>query len=188
MTSEDGRTEDPDLSILVAEDQPAEPLTWLLGAALPVKNRHMLAPADDAKHVDFFGQIPRQLAVRELVAGDHLIHGERHGAGEVAREFPVLAFVGRFDEVAPQRLGHGQDLVVGFLSDVHRREQFYLGYATPRPGPGDSRAPSPWCIRRSSDRGAKPSARASSRRPPSWRHPGSSNPASGSPCGTACAA
>ena len=38
------------------------------------------------------------------------------------------------------------------------------------------------------DRGVKRSARASLRRPPSWRRPGSSNPASASPCGTACAA
>src|SRR4051812_31198944 len=110
MTSEYGRTENPDLSILVAEDQPAEPLAWLLGAALPVQNRHVLAPADDAERIDFFRQIARQLAVRELVACNDLIHGQRHGAGKVPREFSVLALVRRLDQVAPQRLGHGQDL------------------------------------------------------------------------------
>src|SRR5687767_9787022 len=188
MASEDGRTENPDLSILIAEDKPAEPLALLLGAPLPVQNRHVPAPADDAKRVELLGQISCQLAVRELVACNDLIHGKRHGAGEVPREFSVLAFVRGLDQVAPQRPGHSQDLFVGFLGDVHRREQFYLGHATSRPPPGDSTAPSPWCIRRSSDRGVKPSARASSRRPPSWRRPGSSNPASGSPCGTACAA
>jgi hypothetical protein len=104
MTSEDGGTEDPDLSILVAEDQPAEPLARLLGAALAVKHGHMLAPADDAERVDFFGQIPRQLAIRELVAGNNLIDGQRKGTGKVPGEISVLAFVRRFDEVAPQRL------------------------------------------------------------------------------------
>mgnify|MGYP006140829575 CR=1 FL=1 len=32
----------------------------------------MLAPADDAQRVDFLGQTSRQLAIRELVARDHL--------------------------------------------------------------------------------------------------------------------
>src|SRR6185436_14807216 len=151
--SEDGRTEDPDFSILVAEDEPAEPLTWFLRAPLPVNHRHMLAPADDSERLEFLGQIPRQLAIRELVAGDHLVHGKRHGTGKVPGEFSVLAFVRRFDQVAPQRPGDGENLLVGFLRDVQAR---YGKHAISRPRPGDSKAPSPWCIRRSSDRDAKP--------------------------------
>ena len=65
---EDGRTENPDLSIFVAEDEPAEPFARLLGAALAVENRHMLAPADNAEIVEVFGQVPGQFAVGELVA------------------------------------------------------------------------------------------------------------------------
>ena len=109
------------LSILIAEDQPAKPFARLLGAALPVKNRHMLAPADDAEGVDVLGQASRQLAVGELVAGHHLIHGKRQGTGEVPREFPVLAFVRILDEVAPQGIGDGENLLVGLFDDVHAR-------------------------------------------------------------------
>ena len=61
----------------------------------------MLAPADDAERVDFLGQVPGQLAVRELVARNDLVDGKRQGTGEVPGEFPVLAFVLVLDQVAP---------------------------------------------------------------------------------------
>src|SRR5687768_10408882 len=111
MVSEDGCTEDPDLSILIAEDQPAKPFALFLGASLPVKNRHMLAPADDAERVDFLRQTSRELAIRELVARNNLIHGKRQGTGEVLREVAVIAFVRILDEIAPQGIGHGPDLL-----------------------------------------------------------------------------
>src|SRR5690348_12814393 len=120
MISEDGRTENPDLSLLVAEDEPAEPLARLLGALLAVENRHVLAPADDAERIDFLGQVPRQLAVRELVARGDLVHGQRERAGKIPDELAVLALVRGFYEVAPQRLGHGEDLFIGLVRDVHR--------------------------------------------------------------------
>src|SRR5271154_5214704 len=103
--SEDGRTENPDFSILIAEDKPAKPFTVLFGAALPVENRHMLASADDTEKVHVFRQISGKLAVGELVSDRDLIHGKRHGTGETLDELPVLAFVRIRDEVAPQRVG-----------------------------------------------------------------------------------
>ena len=66
--SEDGRAENPDLSILVAEDKPGRAIRRPFDAALPVENRHMLAPANDAEIFEFFGQISGKLAVGELVA------------------------------------------------------------------------------------------------------------------------
>jgi hypothetical protein len=121
LASENGRTENPDLSILVAEDEPADPLAWLLGAPLPVKNGYMLAPADDAERIDFLGQIPRQLAIRELVARNDLVHRERQRTGKVAGEFSILAFVRRLDEVAPQGPRDGEDLFIGLLGDGRDR-------------------------------------------------------------------
>src|SRR3954469_10632970 len=90
---ENRSAKNPDLPIFIAEDQSAQPFAGLFPAPLPVKNRHMLAPADDAERVDLVRQIPRQLTVCELVAGDHLIHGARHGIGKVSDEFSVLAVV-----------------------------------------------------------------------------------------------
>src|ERR1700735_2630116 len=111
--SEDGRTENPDFSILIAEDKPAKPFTVLFGAALPVENRHMLASANNAEIVDVFRQISGKLTVGELVANRNLIHGKRHGTGEILDELSVLAFIRILDEVAPQRLGYGLYLFVG---------------------------------------------------------------------------
>src|SRR6516164_6092413 len=68
--SEDGRRENPDLAVFVAKDQPADPFALLLGTTLPVKDRHMLAPANDAEIVGIFGQVSGELAVRELVVDD----------------------------------------------------------------------------------------------------------------------
>ena len=70
--------EDPDLAVLIAEDEPAKPFARLLGATLPVDDGHVLAPANDAERVDVFGEVARQLAVGELVARDDLVHGQRH--------------------------------------------------------------------------------------------------------------
>src|SRR5580704_8575502 len=91
--SEEGRAENPDFSVLVAEDKPAKPFTVLFGAALPIENRHMLAAADDAETVHVFGQISGKLAIGELVAGSDLIHCERHRTGEILDEFSVFAFI-----------------------------------------------------------------------------------------------
>src|SRR5690606_38767679 len=154
-----------------------------------------------------------ELAVRELMAHHHLVHRERQGPGEMLDELPVLAFVRMLEQIAPQWIGYGPDLLVGLVDDVHAglgvsgrhgfsgarhgRHCDFPPAATVRltdpalsrlPEPGDSTAPSPSCTRRSPDRGAKPSARASSRRPLSSHRPGSNSPASGSPCETACAA
>src|SRR5258705_12560999 len=119
--SEDGRAENPDFSILVAEDKPAEPFAGLFGAALPVENRHMLTSANDAEIFEFFGQIFGKLAVGELVADRNLIHGKRHGTGEILDELSVLAFARMLDEVAPKGLGDGPYLLVGFFNDVNVR-------------------------------------------------------------------
>src|SRR6476659_2207235 len=116
--SEDGRAENPDLSVLVAEDKPAEPFAGFFGAALPVENRHMLTSANDAEIFELFGQVSGKLAVGELVAGRNLIHGKRHGTGEVLDELSVLAFIRMLDEVAPKGLGDGPYLLVGFFNDV----------------------------------------------------------------------
>src|SRR5665213_3268229 len=120
--SEDGRTENLDFfSVLIAEDEPAEPFTVLFDAALAVENRHMLASADNAEIVDVFRQISGELAVGELVTDRNLIHGKRHGTGEILDELSVLAFIRILDEVAPQRLGYGPYLFVGFFNNVHAR-------------------------------------------------------------------
>src|ERR1700733_1160879 len=119
--SENGRTENPDFSILIAEDKPAKPFTVFFCAALPVENRHMFAPADNTEIVDVFRQISGKLAVGELVANRDLIHGERHGTGEILNELSVLAFIRIFDEIAPQRLGYAPYLFVGFFNNVHAR-------------------------------------------------------------------
>src|SRR5436190_2004253 len=96
--SENGGTEDPHLSIFVAEDEPAEPFALLFRASLPVEDAHVLAPADDAERVDFRGEASRQLAVRELVARHDLIHRKRERTGEVLRKLSVGAFVRVSDE------------------------------------------------------------------------------------------
>ena len=53
----------------------------------------MLAAADDAEIFEFIGQISGKLAVGELMADRNLIHGTRHGTGEILDELSVLAFV-----------------------------------------------------------------------------------------------
>src|SRR6185503_12886085 len=105
--SEDRRTENPDLFILIAEDKPSKPFALLFGAPLPVKNRHMFAPTDDAEIVGVLRQISGQLAVCELVASSDLIHGEREGSGKILDEFSVCPLVGILHEVAPQGIGYG---------------------------------------------------------------------------------
>src|SRR5512144_3220871 len=104
--SEEGRRKNPNLAIFVAEDEPAEPFARLLGAPLPVKNRHVFAAADDAEIVGLFGQVPGEFAVCELVIHHDLIHGERQGLGEPLDELSVLAFVGALEELAPQGIGY----------------------------------------------------------------------------------
>src|SRR6476660_9752017 len=116
--SEDGRTENFYFSILVAEDKPAKPFAGLFGAALSIENRHMLTSANDAEIFKFFGEISGKLAVGELMADRNLIHGKRHGTGEILDELSVLAFVRMFEEVAPKGLGDGPYLLVGFFNDV----------------------------------------------------------------------
>ena len=76
------------------------------------------AVEDDAEEVEV-GEAARELAVGELVAHRHLVHGEREGPGESLHELAVLALVGVLEEVAPQRVGRGADLLVGALHDVH---------------------------------------------------------------------
>ena len=49
--SEDGRTENPDFSIFIAEDKPAQPFARFFSAPLPVKNRYVLATTDNAEMV-----------------------------------------------------------------------------------------------------------------------------------------
>src|SRR5690606_22357282 len=115
--SKDGCTEDPDLSILIPDDQPAQPFARFLGAALPVENGHMFATADDAQRVDLFGKASRQFAVGKLVARNDLVYGSRQGTGKVLRELSVLALIGSFDELTPQGIGRGHNLLVGFLDD-----------------------------------------------------------------------
>jgi hypothetical protein len=113
--------ENPDLSILIAEDKPTKPFALLFGAPLPVKNRHMFAPTDNAEIVGVFRQISGQLAVCELVANRNLIHGEREGSGKILDEFSVFALVGIFYEVAPQGIGYGLYLLIGSFNNVHAR-------------------------------------------------------------------
>jgi hypothetical protein len=79
----------------------------------------MFAPADDAEMVCVFRQISGQFAVCELVAHLDLIHGKRQGMGEIPDKFSVLAFVGKFDEVAPQGIGYGLYFLIGFFNNVH---------------------------------------------------------------------
>src|SRR5580704_18024943 len=119
--SEDGRTKNPDFSILIAEDKPAKPFAGPFGAALPIKNRHMLASANDAEIVEVLRQISGKLAVGELVANGNFIHCKRHGTGEILDELSVLSFIRILDEVAPQRLGYGLYFLVGFFNNVHAR-------------------------------------------------------------------
>src|SRR6185312_10254281 len=119
--SEDGRTKNFDLFILITEDEAANPLTALFGASLPVENRHMLASADNAEIVEVFGQVSGKLAVSELVTDRYLIHGKRHGIRKILCEFSVLAFIRILDEVAPQRLGYRPYLFVGFFNNAHTR-------------------------------------------------------------------
>src|SRR5580704_3832377 len=119
--SEDGRTENPDFSILTAEDKPAKPFTVLFGAALPVENRDMPASADSAKIVEVFRQISGKLAVGELMANRNFIHGKRHGTGEILDEVSVLTLVRIPDEVAPQRFGDSPYFLVVFFKDVQAR-------------------------------------------------------------------
>ena len=105
----------------MTEDKPAKPFALLLGAPLPVKNRHVFAPADDAERIDVFGQASRKFTVCELVARHDLIHGKRQGTGEIPCELSVFAFVRMPDEVAPQRVGNGSDRLIGVFNDVHAR-------------------------------------------------------------------
>ena len=78
----------------------------------------MPAPADDAEIVEILGEAPRQLAVRELVIHDHLVHRERQRPRELLNELAVLAFVGLLEEIAPQRIGYGAYFLVGPFDDV----------------------------------------------------------------------
>ena len=57
------------------------------------------------------------------VAGGNLVHGARPRTGEVPGDLAVLAFVRVPEEVAPQRGGQGQDLLVRLLDDVHARRR-----------------------------------------------------------------
>src|SRR6186997_2326368 len=116
---EDGCTKNPDLFIFITKDQPAQPFALLLRAPLAVKNRHMLAAADDAERIDFIRQTSRQFTICELVARHDIIHGKRQGAGKVLYELFVFAFVRIFDEAAPQRIGYGQNLFIAFFNNVH---------------------------------------------------------------------
>src|SRR5574340_661062 len=99
---EDGRREDPDLAILVAENEPAEPFARLLRASLPVKHRHVLTAADDAEIVGIIGEVPRELAVGELVIHHYLIHRKRQRPRKALDELSVFAFVGALEEMAPE--------------------------------------------------------------------------------------
>src|SRR5690606_10833328 len=129
--SEDGGTEDPEIPVLVAEHESAEPFAGLRGAALPEQDRHVLAAADDAQRVELVGEIPSELAVGELVSGGDLVHGTRQRTGEVPGELAVLAFVRVPDEVAPQGRGHRQDLFVRLLDDVHARRRRSCYFSSP---------------------------------------------------------
>ena len=116
--SEDRCAKNPDLAIFIAEDQSAQPFALLFSASLPVENRHMLAPADDAKRINFVRQASRQLTICELVARHDIIHGKRQGTGKVLDEFFVFTFVRIGDEIAPQRIGYGAYLLVAPFDDV----------------------------------------------------------------------
>jgi hypothetical protein len=129
--------EDPHLAVLVAEHEPAQPLARLLGAPLPVENSHVLAAANDAEIVGIFSEVPRELAIRELVVHDDLVHGKRQGLRELPDELPVLAFIGRLEEVAPQRLGHGAESPSSLLFDDVQRGGF-------RPGAGTRSSATRW--------------------------------------------
>jgi len=103
----------------MAEDKSAKPFTLLLGAPLPVKNRHVFAPADNAEIVEVPRQVSGQFAVCKLVAGLDLIHGTHQVAGKILNEFTVFAFVGIFHKVAPQGIGYGLYFLVSLLNNVH---------------------------------------------------------------------
>src|ERR1700733_554158 len=118
---EDGRTENPDLFIFIAKDKSAKPFARFLGAPLPIQNRHVFAPADNAEIVDVFRQVSGQFAVYELVASLNLIHGKRHGNGEILDELSILAIIRILDEIAPKGLGCGPYFLVGLFNDIQAR-------------------------------------------------------------------
>jgi hypothetical protein len=78
----------------------------------------MLTAANDAEIVGVFGEVPRELAVGELVIHDDLIHRKRQRLRELLHEVSVLAFIGRPHEIAPQRIGNGAYFFVGIFDDV----------------------------------------------------------------------
>ena len=86
----------------------------------------MLAPANDAEILGVLRQASRELAVRELMIHDDLIHGQGKGPRKALDELPVLAFVGMPEKIPPQGVGHGPDLLVRSLDDV-QAESFSAG-------------------------------------------------------------
>jgi hypothetical protein len=79
----------------------------------------VFAAANNAEMVCIFRQASGQLAVRELVIHDDLIHGKRQGLGELLDELSVLAFVGVLEEIAPHGIGYGSYVLIGAFNDVH---------------------------------------------------------------------
>src|SRR5690606_30977326 len=118
---ENGRGEDPDFTVLVAQDHSPQPLSLLLRAAHAVQAGDVLSASNEAQEVAIGIKAARQFALGELLSHFHFVEAVQQVVGKLADELAVFALVGVLDEIGPNRPGNRQQLLIGVIDDVPER-------------------------------------------------------------------